>query len=345
MSNALTTIVARATGLPEDGIEISPRSPLEHQSNRLYDVWAGDQHLIAKEFLKRNEWRDAPRREFDALELLAPLDIAPQPVAHVQPHATSRGPIVIYEFLEGETWDRRRPTSVELAQLADVWLKMNAVSSDELWPSRGQDRPLDEIEARFHADLKDYAEWVESEFHAGRRAVDLCFMVLESRHSALRELAGQTPALCFCRADPRFANVIRRPDGRLGLVDWEDCGLRDPARDLADLMTHPNQEDLVSPKAWKDFLKPYLAGRGSEDRQLKRRIDLYLALFPIYWLISLIRRGIELAQEGHLKGWMEHGLPAGEKLRRYLARGLAWPEMKFARQMQTLSRVAFFPSV
>jgi thiamine kinase-like enzyme len=28
----------------------------------------------------------------------------------------------------------------------------------------------------------------------------------------------------FCRADPRFANVITRPDGRLAMVDWEDSG-------------------------------------------------------------------------------------------------------------------------
>jgi len=346
MTNGLmTTLIAGAIGLSSDTIEVSPRSSLEHQSNRLYDVWAGDRHLIAKEFLKRKEWWDAPLREFQALELLAPLDIAPQPVAHVQPHSAAHRPLVVYEFMEGEPWDRRRPTPAELAQLAEVWLKMNAISTEDLWMSRGQSRSFDDIEARFHADLKDYADWVESEFHAGRRAVDLCFTVLESRHSAIRELSDQDPVLCFCRADPRFANVIQRPDGRLGLVDWEDCGLRDPARDLADLMTHPNQEDLISPKAWKAFLKPYLAVRGQADRHLKRRVDLYLALFPVFWLVTLIRHGIRLAREGRLRGWMEHGLPAGEKLRRYLARGLAWPEIQFARQMKTLSRVAFFPSV
>jgi hypothetical protein len=342
--NALTTILSKAAGLPETGINVALRPPLDHQSNRLYDVWAGDRHLIAKEFLKPDEWQDAPRHEFQALELLAPLDIAPLPIAHIQPHATTRGPIVVYEFMEGEAWGRHRPNATELAQLAEVWLKMNTISNEGLWMSRGQSRAFDDIEASFHADLKDYADWVESAFPAGRRAVDLCFTVLESRHSAIRELSDQDPILCFCRADPRFANVIRRPDGRLGLVDWEDSGLRDPARDLADLMTHPNQEDLISPKAWKAFLKPYLAARGRADRHLKRRVDLYLAIFPIFWLVTLIRHGIRLAGEGRLKGWMEHGLPGGEKLRRYLARGLAWPEVNFARQMKTLARVAFFPS-
>jgi thiamine kinase-like enzyme len=345
MNNALATILARTTGTSADEITVSLRPPTEHQSNRLYDVWAGDQHLIAKEFIKVGEWQGAPRREFRALELLAAMDIAPQPVAYVQPHSKAHNPIVVYEFMEGQSWSRHRPQKEELAELAELWLKTHNVMDDDMWPSYGQDRPLEEIEAGLHADLKDYADWVESEFPAGRRAVDLSFLVVENRHAAIRELADQAPELRFCRADPRFANVIRRPDGRMGLVDWEDSGLRDPARDLADLMTHPDQEDLVSPKAWKAFLKPYLAVQGKTDRHLKRRVDLYLALFPIFWLVKMIRRGIRLARSGRLHGWVEHGLPASEKLRRYLARSLAWPELKFARQMQTLSRVAFFPSV
>jgi len=59
---------------------------------------------------------------------------------------------------------------------------------------------------------------------------------------------------CFCRSDARFANVIARPDGRVGLVDWEDSGLRDPARELADLLHHPNQEDLIDAEGWQPFL-------------------------------------------------------------------------------------------
>ena len=101
MNSALTTIMAKATGLSSSEVDVSLRPPLEHQSNRLYDVRAGDRHLIAKEFLKPNEWQDAPRREFKALELLASLDIAPQPVAHIQPHSQAHKPIVVYEFMEG----------------------------------------------------------------------------------------------------------------------------------------------------------------------------------------------------------------------------------------------------
>jgi hypothetical protein len=54
--------------------------PLAHHSNRLIDAWSGGQHLIVKEFLKPDEFDGAPAREYRALQLLAPLDIAPQPV-------------------------------------------------------------------------------------------------------------------------------------------------------------------------------------------------------------------------------------------------------------------------
>ena len=85
--------------------------PLAHQSNRLYDVWVKDeQHWIAKEFLKSGELEDAPRREFDALTLLQDTDIAPQPV-HFAPATESLGPVVIYEFMDGEMWDRYSPTA------------------------------------------------------------------------------------------------------------------------------------------------------------------------------------------------------------------------------------------
>lgn len=344
MSEKLQTIVAEATGLSPAAISISPRPPLDNQSNQLYDVWAINRHLIVKEFLKPDELQDAPVREFRALELLASLDIAPQPVLF-QPLTPSLGPIIVYEFMEGEMWDRHCPTAAELAQLAEVWLKMNAASTDDMWVSRGHNLSFSEIEARFRALFQTYAAWVEAEFAPGRQAVDLCFALLESRRIVMRELSDYTPPLCFCRADPRFANVIQRPDDRLGLVDWEDSGLRDPARDLADIITHPNQEDLVSPSEWQAFLQPYIAVRGELDSHLLRRMHLYLALFPAFWLAVLVREGMRLVGTDRLAGWNVHGLPANEKLRRYLARGLAWPEMDFSNQMKTVADVEFFPSV
>jgi aminoglycoside phosphotransferase (APT) family kinase protein len=344
MHGHLSAFMARAMGLSPTAIWVSSRRPLDHQSNRLYDVWADGRHFILKEYLKPDEFREASAREFGALELLAPLEIAPQPVLRQPEPVPPLGPVVVYEFMDGEMWDRRRPTAADLAALADVWLRMHAVSQENLWMSRGYERSFAEIGAHWHARLQAYCAWVDAEFPKGRGAADLCLAALENCRAVARELAGRSPLLCFCRGDARFANVIARPDGRLGLVDWEDSGLRDPARDVADLLTHANQEDLLPTDEWQAFLQPYLTVRGAIDPQLRHRLHLYLALFPVFWLVLLIDLGMRLANAGHLANWTINGLPANQRLRRYLARALAWPEVTFTDQLAALQGLDFFPT-
>jgi aminoglycoside phosphotransferase (APT) family kinase protein len=348
IDNQLKPIVARATGLDPASILVRLRPPLDYQSNRLYDVWAGGRHLIAKEFLKPAEFEDAPRREFSALERLAPLDIAPQPVFYkpTNPDPTPElGPVVIYRFMEGRAWNRRKPSPAELEQLAALWLQINAVSGDDLWLSRGYERPLHENEARFMALFQAYAAWADAEYPPGRQAIALCLDQFEKARTAVDKLSTYEPPLCFCRSDPRFANVIARPDGRLGLVDWEDCGLRDPARDLADIVTHPNQEDLLTWDEWQPLLEPYIAGRSQVDPHLKRRMHLYLAIFPVFWLAMGIRGGLRRAKANALINLKVNRLPINERMRRHLARVMAWPNVDFSSQLEGLASVTFFPNV
>lgn len=340
MPDTLPALAARAAGLSTDTTRITPRAPLEIQANRLYDAWDGDRHLIIKEYLLPAEQHDAAAREFQALRLLAPLDIAPQPVFY----DPALGPVVIYEYMAGHMWDRRPPTATGLAALAQTWLKMNSMPSEHLWLSHGHEQPLDQIVTRFQAHFQAYSNWVEAEYAPGKPAAEMCLALIERRREVLDELAQAQPVLCLCRADPRFANVIQRPDGRIGLIDWEDSGLRDPARDLADILTHPNQEDLVAPDAWQAFLQPYLAERAARDAGLIRRAHLYQALFPIFWLTVIINQGPRLAEAGRWENWMINGLPPNQRLRRYLARALAWPQADFAPELKRLEETHFFPS-
>lgn len=333
-------IVARAMSLPQTDIHIIERPALEHQSNRLYDVYAGKHHLILKDYLKPDEWNDAPRREFGALQLLAPLDIAPRPVFY-EPADAPHGPLVAYEYMPGEMWDRRKPTPAQLAQLAMVWLKMNDLPAPNLWDSRGLGSLL-EAENRIRGRFQTYARWAEAEFPSAQRAAEMCLAVLESQHPFIIELDQAEPVLCFCRADPRFANVIQRPHGRLGLVDWEDCGLRDPACDLADIMTHPNQEDLLSPEEWQSFLQPYLSARTGLDSDLPQRMKLYQAIFPIYYASAIIGLCLARHQTKTLAGWTANTLPPNQRLRRYLARAQAWPNNDFSEQLASLQNLEFF---
>ncbi len=80
MSNALRSLVARATDETCERIHVSARALLPSQRNRLYDAWVGDRRLIVKEFLKPAEYDDASRREHSALKRLTPLAVAPLPV-------------------------------------------------------------------------------------------------------------------------------------------------------------------------------------------------------------------------------------------------------------------------
>lgn len=333
----LKTEIAQALGLNLTESSITLRKPLESQSNRLYDVWADGHHFIAKEYLKPDEQHVAPLREYKSLQLLSSLDIAPQPIFF----DPAIGPIVMYEYMEGEMWDRRLTTSTDLSNLMEVWLKINAVSAD--WLSRGYERPLQAIEYDFQHQFRAYLDWAKGEFRAGERAAEMCLNLLESRHHVIQELSDHAPIPCFCRADPRFANVIQRPNGKLGLVDWEDSGLRDPARDLADVLTHPNQEDLVNWKEWQAFVVPYMDARSKIDNDIAIRMHLYLAIFPLFWLMTIIRNGIKMASAGQLTDWTINSLPGNERLRRYLARALTWPKTNYKVVLEELKSVEFFP--
>ena len=320
---------------------VSERAPLDFQSNQLFDVWQNGRHYIAKCYLKTDEQLDAPRREFDALQLLAPLDIAPQPIFY-EPEL---GPVVIYEFLEGRSWNRTPPTAVQLQQLADLWLKVNSLPPENLWLSRGMERSMEDVSAMFHSYLARYEAWAEAHFQPGLLGVPHCWQILE-RLPKILQAFGQLPdsPLLFCRSDPRFANVIQRPDGRLALVDWEDCGLRDPARDVADLLTHPNQEDLLSEEAWQAFLRPYTAARLKTDPHFNERVHYYLAIFPIFWLLGLLNYGVSRAEAGQsLVNWQTNKLPVNIRLRRYLAQAGAWPAKPTAADLEDTAKLSFFP--
>jgi aminoglycoside phosphotransferase (APT) family kinase protein len=167
------------------------------------------------------------------------------------------------------------------------------------------------------------------------------YEVLERGLSDGVPLIPEIAPLCFCRSDARFANVIARPDGRVGLVDWEDSGLRDPARELVDLLHHPNQEDLLGPDEWRPFLDRYLPSRGA-DAGFAERVRGYLALFPVFWLGVLLTEGLRRTSNGTLHDWRVNDLDPNERLRRYVARSNAWPELDPGAALSDVADVTFF---
>jgi hypothetical protein len=74
-------------------------------------------------------------------------------------------------------------------------------------------------------------------------------------------------------------------------------------------------------------------------------MHLYLALFAVFWLSVAIRRGGRAVAAGQSAGQRSYGMPVNQRLRRYLARGLVWPEVEFEGQLAALADVQFFPDV
>ena len=48
-------------------------------------------------------------------------------------HSAERGPVVVYEYLDGEMWWRRKPSGEDLWALAEVWLAVDSVSAQVDW--------------------------------------------------------------------------------------------------------------------------------------------------------------------------------------------------------------------
>lgn len=352
--NVVRTRIAAEMRTTPSALELTERSPASHQSNRLYDLRFAGKHLIVKEYLKPDEFADAPYREFRALTLLHKLDLAPVPVA-LLPESTEHGPLVIYAFMDGAAWDRHPASMGDLQQMADAWVTMNAMTPHVDWRSRHSARTHGETAARFQAFFRHYHTWAGTYYPPAEATAARCLALVEQRRVHLTELVDYDPPLRFCRADPRFANVIRRPDGRIGFVDWEDSGLTDPAIDIADLMTHPNQEDLVDLATWQAFSAYYAARTPVTDPHLERRIALYNGLFSLFWIVLLVQAGMQRHATNRSRvnpehspaqyelDWSANGMPVRLRLQRLLARALAWPALAPASHMEAAAAYAWFP--
>ena len=339
---AIAALAARELSVPRSNLEVVLRVPVDHQTNRLWDVWCAETHFIAKEFIDRDPDEGA-EREFQSLQLLLPLGLAPRPISRVSA-AAEHGPVVLYEFLEGLRWPRRPPSPEQLRQLAEAYIQINSLPTDGGWLAANMDIPLSYREAAFRRTFEDYALWAKSAYPPARLAAELCIKAIDRLRPNVAALAAATPALLFCQTDARFANFIERPDGGVAFVDWEDAGLRDPARQIADLLMHANQEDLLSLEEWRPFTDRYYGALKGTDPDLEQRVHTCLPLFCIFWLSVIIQRNVQGLRHSGTADEPVNELPVNARLRRYLARAFAWPDPDFSKRLEQLSELEFFPS-
>ena len=309
----LAAQLAPLLGVAVQTLSLTPRLALPHQRQMLIDVRLPERHCIAKVFRPVCEQPDPATCEYHALQLVAPLDLAPKPVSLLPPLPPQRGAVVVYEFMPGVMWDRTPPSAGQLAQLAESWLRIHAIEPAGMWEASNT-LLADDGPARFAALLTHYEQWAEAHFPSGRAVVAHCRAWAAQRHAVWEEVVRMPFVPVFCRSDPRFANFLQRLDGRLGMLDWERSGLRDPALDVASLLTHPNQEDLLTPQQWRAFLDPYLAEQTRHDPSLPARIHQYLAIFPMLRLAQFLQQGMERAARGTLAGWTINDVAANVRM-------------------------------
>ena len=150
--------------------------------------------------------------------------------------------------------------------------------------------------------------------------------------------------LRFSKCDTRFANIISRPDGRVGMVDWEDAGLLDPARAVADLMVHANQEDMLLNEDWTPFRKAFYAGTHAVDPTMPERVALYEVLLSCAWLGLFCIIGVQKSDYEDLSQWRANGgVLVNDKIRRYVARILAGPSGTPQAYLPNLEQLTCFP--
>jgi hypothetical protein len=90
-------------------------------------------------------------------------------------------------------------------------------------------------------------------------------------------------------SDFGFHNSLRRGDGSLAFVDFEYFGWDDPVKLTADILLHPGRP--LAPPQRRRFRQAALRCYG-EDRTFERRLETYLPLFGLRWVLILLNEFI-----------------------------------------------------
>jgi hypothetical protein len=107
-----------------------------------------------------------------------------------------------------------------------------------------------------------------------------------------------------------------------------------------DLLHHPNQEDLIDVEGWQPFLDRYMPSR-KVDAGFGERLRGYLALFPVFWLGVLRTDGLAGRRAAPCPGWLINEVEPNQRLRRYVARGLARPAIDTNDWLSDVADVTF----
>ncbi|MBM3465888.1 MAG: hypothetical protein FJX76_27680, partial [Armatimonadetes bacterium] len=209
------------------------------------DTWLLDDG--ARSFvLKRRLDRNAKQliREFHVMRMLHPGGVAPTPLTLDLRPELPVAPCLIMEHVEGRRLQEGE-IDVEVARVLGITMaKIHSLPVDTLL------RDLPELGGWGYPDLLgyvmevlgEYRSFLEFRAHEGLEEDDLTNYVLSLLQwaTSMAEMENvhwkKTLPQSLCHGDLREFNMVVRDDGRLVLLDWEKCGVGDPAYDMGWLL-------------------------------------------------------------------------------------------------------------
>jgi len=182
-----------------------------------------------------------PDQEAAALEFLGPLELSPEFVAYL-PEAPG-GPLLVYEFVEGEPWRE------DVAAAAALFGRLHGLSPPDVF-RRLRTTP---------AGLLEQADAILADAPARSPA--------RKRLDALRPSArdlGEPARLCLVHTDCGPGNLLVGPAG-LRLIDWQCPGRGDACEDLACFLSPAMQILYGRPPLTGDQQAAFLATYVGQD--------------------------------------------------------------------------------
>lgn len=215
---------------------IDPAAPWQPfaggRTNRIWKIGLGRNAIVCKLFSGNADtpmFSNSPHAEAAALRALAGMEIAPEFLAL---ETTPYGYVVMYRFLEGQTWSG---DSAPVAKLLGHIHALDPASHPEvLAPSstfaNRTDRMLSELPRQDRSD----------------------FMALQPSNQPI-----PSPKLAFLHGDPVPANIVATNSGPM-LIDWQCPRIGDPCDDIAVFLSPAMQLLYAAAPLTKENAKRFL---------------------------------------------------------------------------------------
>jgi hypothetical protein len=280
-SDLTATITQYLTAAPASLFAQQPVKVLDHwqgDENLLWHVVSNDHEAVLKLYLDAGQARS--RRQSNGQKAFAPLGLAPEPLwVDRYPVGLARQ-LLVYTYVAGE--QVKHEDRSELEAMAEAVARIHASPADAI--GRFSPHPIN-LETHWRIEQSSVANVAVflqiADLPIGGAFYQLATAAERLVVASLPLWAVAHPATVHGDLQLAHALISR---GQVVLLDWELCGLGDPALDVARLL-HREQQTLGA-EGVMQWLVRYLA--ASDDLLIAERIEVYRKLLTFQAVIFLL---------------------------------------------------------